>query len=518
MTKVFRGKGMTESEKHLAKLGDKTFLALWAYPNTFIDKKAATEGKELCDLLVVCGNDVIIFSDKAIDWPSCTDVNLAWSRWYRRAIEDSATQIHGAERWIKNFPGRVFADRKCNCRIPVEFPKPELQNIHGIVVASGAKQACINYFKGGAGTLVINSSIENGAHKDPAAEHFMPFAVGDVSPAKSFVHVFDRVGLDLVMSELDTVADFTRYLNQRREIIRSKNLIVAPGEEELLALYLQTEDINGAHSFLKPDGSKWVLGQSFRVENGFYAALQQRPEYHAKKSADRVSYVWDSLIGVFTDHVLAGTSISLFGVNPDATLAERALRIMALEDRFARRILGSAFLGALDLVEEQKANQACRITFSRDRVSGEKVAYVFFILAYTSDYATDGYGFYRKVRASTLHIYCLNVLDKYKDIHSVVGIAIDGPRSINGAGGSEDLLAVSRECLTEAIVEEARKRRDELGILDPERMIERAFSEQEYPEIKADAQEEPLSRQRRRAEHRKVRKAALRRSAQGRLA
>jgi hypothetical protein len=68
---VRRGEGITPSETYLAKLAERNFLNLWCYPNTFIDKKAAGkgDGKELCDLLVVCGDHVLIFSDKTVRWP-----------------------------------------------------------------------------------------------------------------------------------------------------------------------------------------------------------------------------------------------------------------------------------------------------------------------------------------------------------------------------------------------------------------------------------------------------------------
>ncbi len=61
MKKIIRGAATTPSERYLAKLADKTFLNLWSYPNLFIDKKDGGKGngKELCDLLVVCGDDII---------------------------------------------------------------------------------------------------------------------------------------------------------------------------------------------------------------------------------------------------------------------------------------------------------------------------------------------------------------------------------------------------------------------------------------------------------------------------
>src|SRR5208282_3010655 len=104
--------------RYLARLADVTFLELWSYPNTFRHKLSGpgATGKELADLLVICGEDIIIFSVKFIGWPSSDDVNLCWSRWYRRAVEKSVDQIRGAERWLRQFPSRVFLDAACTER------------------------------------------------------------------------------------------------------------------------------------------------------------------------------------------------------------------------------------------------------------------------------------------------------------------------------------------------------------------------------------------------------------------
>jgi len=78
MPAIERGTGTTPSERFLAEIADKTFLNLWSYPNLFIDKRenGVGVGKELCDLLVVFGDDVLIFSDKTIEWPSAADLDL----------------------------------------------------------------------------------------------------------------------------------------------------------------------------------------------------------------------------------------------------------------------------------------------------------------------------------------------------------------------------------------------------------------------------------------------------------
>lgn len=80
--------GFTASERYLARLCERSFLSLWSHPNLFRDPH-----KELCDLLVVFGDHVILFSDKSC---ALKPGPHGWSRWYRRAILDSAKQLQRA--------------------------------------------------------------------------------------------------------------------------------------------------------------------------------------------------------------------------------------------------------------------------------------------------------------------------------------------------------------------------------------------------------------------------------------
>src|SRR5271154_3975523 len=108
--------GVTGSERYLARLCRRSFLSMWSYPGVFRDQKAAAagkgDGKELCDLLVVFENHVIIFSDKNCQFNDALNLKIAWPRWFKKAIQNSARQVWGAERWIRQFPDRLFLDRR----------------------------------------------------------------------------------------------------------------------------------------------------------------------------------------------------------------------------------------------------------------------------------------------------------------------------------------------------------------------------------------------------------------------
>jgi hypothetical protein len=50
------------AEKFVYRMCKKSFLSLWSYANPL-----GKMDKELCDILVVCGQDIVIFSVKHIE-------------------------------------------------------------------------------------------------------------------------------------------------------------------------------------------------------------------------------------------------------------------------------------------------------------------------------------------------------------------------------------------------------------------------------------------------------------------
>jgi hypothetical protein len=106
-------------------------------------------GKELCDNLVVFRNHVIIFSDKSCQYPETGDELLDWTRWFKRAVERSADQVHGAERWIRNSPERLFVDAKCIQPFPLKLPPPRDTQFHRVIVVLNASARCRKHFNNG---------------------------------------------------------------------------------------------------------------------------------------------------------------------------------------------------------------------------------------------------------------------------------------------------------------------------------------------------------------------------------
>jgi hypothetical protein len=128
---------VNESEARLAELSRRTFMSMWSYQNPFYK-----EGKELCDVLIVFGQDVMIISDKVIGYAEDKDSTTAWSRWYRKAVGASVTQVLGALKTIKNRPNSIHLDAKVSSPFPLEFPDPTKARYHLVAVVHGSEQAC----------------------------------------------------------------------------------------------------------------------------------------------------------------------------------------------------------------------------------------------------------------------------------------------------------------------------------------------------------------------------------------
>jgi hypothetical protein len=342
---VQKSGGTTKSERYLASLCERSFLSLWSYPNVYRDQGCSGgkgNGKEICDVLVVFNQHVLIFSDKACEFPDKGNDKIDWARWFRRAVQKSADQVYGAERWLRLYPDRVFIDADCTQSLPIQLPPPETARFHRIVVALNAAPRCKKYFNdSGSGSLIIRPETVGDQHLE------QPFRIGQLDPAKGYVHVFDDVTLDVVLRELDTITDFTRYLTRKEALIASGKLVAAAGEEELLAHYLTVLNEDGDHDFVLP---KDVTAALFA--EGDWQDFTVNAQYIRKKGADKQSYAWDKLIEVFSKHIASGTLER--GNDRPIAEDELAVRIMASEPRLVRRNLAAALIDLLETTPRDK--------------------------------------------------------------------------------------------------------------------------------------------------------------------
>jgi hypothetical protein len=353
---------LNATEQFVYDICQSSFLSLWSYANP----QGESAGKELCDVLVICDPDVIIFSVKEINVVANTDSQVQFERWTRKAIDASARQLYGAERWI-NASGKANVVRSDGTP-GLPFPPAERRRIHRVAIALGGE------------------------------EHF-PLTFGDLG--KGFVHVFEKRGCETILRELDTIEDFIGYLRAKEEFFESHD-VLCPNEENLLAVYLSRN-----RGFPTAD-------QPIFIEPDSWQGLVNRPEYKAKQVENRPSYIWDNLVEIIGKDVLDGS----LELPPALTDSEKALRVMARENRFARRMLGKALSDFLHYAAEKKLD-------ARMMQSPSGVGYVF--LAHDGEDAAD-----RKYRNAALGLRCLVARNDMAECSTIIGIGSERPSSTPG--------------------------------------------------------------------------------------
>ncbi|MCI0365124.1 MAG: hypothetical protein L0219_14710 [Phycisphaerales bacterium] len=286
--------GLTRSEEFVSWLCHLAFLKLWTHANP-IGKK----GKELCDCLIVCGPHVVIISVKEIEYRDTGD-EVGWARWQKAAIDKSAKQIWGAERWLRSADRFLRSDGR-----ETTLPPEDERKYHRVCVSLGGRGA-------------------------------VPLTWGDLG--NGFVHVLDEYSLTEALRELDTISDFVTYLAASESLLEQHVHLVfsGAGAEDLLALYVRNGSTFGIA------GKDGRVPDTVVITEGLWKALIASPEYAARNQDLQSSQTWDRLIEHYADDLLTDGMFDMH--SKQVTRNELALVAMALQPRGHRANLADAFL------------------------------------------------------------------------------------------------------------------------------------------------------------------------------
>lgn len=457
-----RALGVTPQERHLNRLGEASFLRLWSYAGVFRDQGQVGrggEGQEVCDLLLVFSDDVVLFSDKASTYPETGNEDTDWRRWYGKTIRHAVRQLNGAARWVRQHPDRLFIDRPCKFRLPVPIPDSSRLRLHRVVVAHGCSSRCKARL-GGSGSLMIRPGIGEAIRPTRADRGQEPFTIGSPVEADGFVHVLDDTTLPALLRTLSTVSDFVAYLRRKEAFILGGRLGIAAGEEELLGLYLANVNSDDDHDFVVPAGSQLVLPE------GHWERFHRSPERAAQLEADQISYLWDDLIEKLSDTLLSDTAYrpTVSGV----TDTEPLLRILARENRTQRRFLAESLFEVARRADTQV--RAARIYYLRERPT---LGYVFVALDPSIGANADEY---RDRRRTLMHAYSLVARRKFPEFVEIVAI---GTEPAKETLRSYDAAFVDVHDWTVDQAEQARRLEEEFDIM--KRMARGESIGEEYP-------------------------------------
>jgi hypothetical protein len=361
---------MTESESLVNRICQKVFLSFW----TMASPEGKDPRKELCDALVVFGNNIIIISVKDIVYKETEDLITGWQRWNKSAIEKSIKQLKGAKRFIES----ANQIKSMKNDVTFELPEKSLRKFFLVTISLGSKREV---------------PIE------------LPFE------EDQFVHFLDEQNFELILSELDTASDFIEYLTKKEVFFQSKGRILIGNEENLLANYItNNRTFEERADFLILDDELWK-------------SVRARDEYQDKLKANRVSYFWDQIIEEIIRLRDPYIESILGYVDPNNLNVEYALRVMAKENRFSRRVISHAFWDF-----HRNKNIESRVIQSLNGI-----LYVFLKKPLKTD---------RRARQSELFARCFVARDRVAEDIVIVGIATEDDVS---SGHSLDLVYFEKE-------------------------------------------------------------------------
>jgi hypothetical protein len=393
------------TEEFVYNLCRSSFLSLWSYANPRRDGSP----KELCDVLVVCEPHVLIFSVKHSELKNQDD-KVAVDRWTRKTVDAAVEAIYGAERNLARATATHVTRSDGQKGLPL--PPLEERRVHRISVSLGGERSMTLTFK---------------------------------DWGKGHVHCFDDLFAKIALEGLDTISDFTGYLEAKEQLHRQKTTAwISGGEEALLAVYLH-------------NGRAFPSANLMMLEDDLWDGLSENPAYRRRLKAEKVSYVWDHLIEYLAQQVISGMELG-------GTLSENesALRIMTRETRFGRRMLAEGWLEFYALARE--SGMRARIVSS---ISG--VTYVFFNAPPTDD---------RQARISELGCRCLIARNEIPQNRTVVGIGMNMRRAPKGF--ATDLVVLSYPEWTPEHRAHAEAMKQDLGFFRNAQI--RSRDVEEYPE------------------------------------
>jgi hypothetical protein len=347
----------------------------------------------------VCGPHIIIISVKDNQYRETGDA-IGWERWTKAAIEKSADQIWGAERWLKT----IESVHRKDGRIITLPPHPK-RRYHRVAVALGSHGQ-------------------------------VPLKWGYLG--HGFVHVCDEYSVGALFSALDTITDFVDFLSASEAVVSGGvyPLFAGGGIEDLVALYLlqgRAADF-GLSEHSKPN----VLVLNNDLWQGFVGSK----DFERIRDDLRESYFWDRLIDHFTQDLLTGGMFDMH--SRQVTDNELALVTMALQPRVSRAAIAGAFI---EFLKNEELGSAARM------VQGHAGCAFVFTIGSSKD---------REFRMRELALRCLVVRGRLPGVDTVVGIATDRPGT-SSVGYSSEIVYINLPNWTEQDEKDVQGIQSDLG-------------------------------------------------------
>ena len=369
--------------------------------------------------MAVSGSHVFAFFDREshVLKNETKDINVTWGRWKKETIDKQIKTAKGAERYIERRQA-IFVDDKCQKPFPVTIPETPI--VHKIIVAHGAEDACKSFSDenvyGSLGVWYGSGSYNK--HID-----HRPFSIR--LERDNIIHVLDSANVEVLLTELDTFADFTAYISEKEVAIRKYEVLTYCGEEDLLAHYFLNYN-EKQKTYRIGVGDPTV--NAFGIDEGTWKGFEENGLAKQRKEANEASYFWDELIQRTYQNALDGT---VGGVN--LWSGRDALLEMSKEPRLARRILSAHMLAAIRNFPNP-GDGINRMPIYMQSLSDPGKMYAF--LQYGNLEEEE----HREFKLHMLEVLCGVTRNTFPNLNTVVGIGMNAPKYARYGGGEHFAL------------------------------------------------------------------------------
>jgi len=264
--------------------------------------------------------------------------------------------LAGASQILDNETVPIFVDERASRALPFALPPVKDRRVHLVAVARTEFEAG-DHAKAWPG-LTFDSTV-TGPER--------PFCIGPLRTRDRIIHLFEATTLEIILEEFDTIADFVAYLVRREFAIHGSTK--AEFQELDLVMLALLERSEGAWGLMLEPGSSSSQGAIVPPElwrNTYMTGCRKRSRF-----LNRKSYVIDQLIDHFHSEYIQGRDL----YKPRFSFAsqEQALRNLASENRFGRRVIATALFEILD---EPETNRFWATTTPSHNIAGVRYVWL----------------------------------------------------------------------------------------------------------------------------------------------
>ena len=138
----------------------------------------------------------------------------------------------------------------------------------------------------------------------------------------------------MLFKELDTVSDLISYFTKKEKLLKSGKFPFVPQESDLLVMFLSNLELDvREHCFMR-DADKFDTIFIDNVEDP-YPDFKKRPDVQMRNTANKVSYLWDSIVEQYNNTLLQDKIAGEMSFAEKLKISE----LMSQENRYFRRIL-----------------------------------------------------------------------------------------------------------------------------------------------------------------------------------